>query len=74
MRCGISDKLMLLTVIAAESTISTADLVVRPSRHVVLPPFPLDSNSEKLLAYGRITDFVHPTLSMVLKLDSNNGV
>ena len=51
-RCGISDKLMLLTVIAAESTISTADLVVRLSRYAVQLA---ESNSEERLAYGRIT-------------------
>jgi hypothetical protein len=45
-------KLMLLTVIAAESTISTADLVVRPSRYVAQLA---ESNSEERPAYGRIT-------------------
>jgi len=43
-RCGISDKLMLLTVIAAESTISTAGLVVWPSRYVVQPPSRIQKN------------------------------
>ena len=35
---------MLLTVIAAESTISTAGLVVRPSRYVVQPPSRIQKN------------------------------
>jgi hypothetical protein len=43
-RCGISDKLMLLTVIAAESTISTADFVVQPSRYAVQPPSRIQKN------------------------------